>query len=460
MAISFILVVLVLVVCAAYATENTTVASPVFDDLVISAHKELDAKMIMKVFKLLNRYYNQTAATGVHLSSIVQLSDPARRNMLCRVSYETPWLPVKSHTVILKQTAKAKSAADTSERLARDWTGLEFFNKVPALRGHVPLFYGGSRAFQFILMEDLGPNPVTLGIYLTNTSFADPDSAADAIRHFMKILGRMHAASYPGVRLFDEMLHDLDDKLPSWKAYVHNHYRKMRKYVNFTANSLQLAHPPALYTEIQHMTNRTMAPGLFTSVLHADLCPDNVVFSTASRRAYLFDFEWSETRSVFLDMTQLRMGMPGCWCSGMVPEAVLLDAEAVYRAELAKAIPEAKNDQKYYSAYIDACGFRAMKAFEIIKSLVKHDLDAAELTNDQRTRIAKSMRVAVSRLELFIEANEGHNFLPHVMNLVSATLHRLRSLWDTGAKSVPLFTVFDENTVQPTLNVEAHESDR
>lgn len=70
-----------------------------------------------------------------------------------------------------------------------------------------------------------------------------------------------------------------------------------------------------------------------TGFVHGDTCPDNMVIDDDGT-CHLFDFEFSTGGPVALDAVYLVAPFPSCWCFAPLPDAVVADALAAYRAVL------------------------------------------------------------------------------------------------------------------------------
>jgi hypothetical protein len=67
--------------------------------------------------------------------------------------------------------------------------------------------------------------------------------------------------------------------------------------------------------------------------VHGDTCPDNMVIDDEGT-CHLFDFEFSTGGPVALDAVYLVAPFPSCWCFAPLPDAIVANALAAYRAVL------------------------------------------------------------------------------------------------------------------------------
>lgn len=430
---------LVLGVCIAVLVSGVAHGSLfVLNNVSLSLYNNLDMSCAYQAIHLLNKYHN---SSDVSFISIHQLTKPSRRNMILKIDYQVLSKSKDVQSAILKQSMKMEDHAsmEQGERFARDWAGLVFFNEIPSMVHRVPVFFGASRTYRFVLMEMLGSPPVSLETYYdVEFSKQNEQAAIDATNSFMAILGTMHASS----SLLQDRWHEILQRIKRssqeapWQQRHMWISSRIRKNVNYTLSKLRITPSVEMKAEMADVVYRVFAPGFFSAVVHSDLCPDNVIFRHSI--SHLFDFEWAENRSVFIDAVSLRMGMPGCYYSGVAPTAVVDAAEMIYRRELEKIMPAAKDDKLYYSAYIDGCAYWTLRAFDIIRPILRGDRDSSDL----QYGMEKSMRIVVMRLELFLEISERYKLLPHISNMVAATLLKLKELWAEKAVSLPMYGAF------------------
>ena len=256
----------------------------------------------------------------------------------------------------------------------------------------------------------------------------------------MTTLGRFHATAYHQVDKFESILYGLNHRVKRAEEFSFRELRDFRKSVGYIATLFNLSMPTGLDSEIRDIANKSFLGGAFVSITQSDLCPDNVIFSPdKDHRAYIYDFEFSEPRSVFVDATQLRMGMPGCGCKGLVPDSVLDEAEALYRKELMRTMPSAHNDTLYYRAYMESCTFRLLKVFENIKSVfLQHSSDASSSTSWVR----RAMNDVLTRIETYENINRRHRMFPAISQFTTQMKEILLHVWGDAAKIVPQYIVF------------------
>lgn len=113
------------------------------------------SEIVKNAIDILEKRFNAT----IQAQSVIQLSEPQRRNLLLRIYLQSPHIQVPK-SVILKQTLPQDSSKQEDDqivgRFARDWAGLEFLSSLEVDHPITPQFYGGSTPHRFILIEDLG----------------------------------------------------------------------------------------------------------------------------------------------------------------------------------------------------------------------------------------------------------------------------------------------------------------
>ena len=109
--------------------------------------------------------------------------------------------------------------------------------------------------------------------------------------------------------------------------------------------------------ENKHILKIIKQPSDFSTLIHGDLCPDNVFDTPEHRNLRIIDFEWSSISNALLDGVYIRMNMPTCWCARAFPAHLIEEFELLYKTELAKNIPAAKNNILYLESFSAACAY-------------------------------------------------------------------------------------------------------
>ncbi|WP_050566942.1 GNAT family N-acetyltransferase, partial [Legionella pneumophila] len=395
--------------------------------------------IINKAKQILSEHFD----SQIEIDSIAFLSDPERRNIVLRLGlvHSSKTIP---NTVILKQSLPEKeNDQEAYARFARDWAGLEFASKIPQRTHNTPLFYGGEKKHRFILIEDLGVKHVSLVDSLT---LPNQDKAIRALSRFMKALGSFHAAGAGHTELYETILrqiHKDNDSQTDDPAHVLNDLINRLKSAHQTLN-LSLSNE--CIHEAQNLVESILSPGPFTVLTHGDICPDNVFDHEENYELQLIDFEWAIVGNALLDGTYLRMSMPTCWCAKAIPKEVIESLELIYREEISRTIPEARDDAIYQKAYTEACGFWILQqTLHFIDSSLENDrvgpsgpVPENSLWKSEENWVRPRV---LSRLQAFIEVATSHGLLPHLTNMSKTVLDELQKRWP-DAKPLEFYPAF------------------
>jgi len=404
--------------------NNNIIDSSLLDEIIITLSKSFDAT--------------------IQIKSIIQLSEPDRRNRVLRIELENSKKNIPA-SIIFKQSLEENSSADNQEalnRFARDWAGLEFLSNLknePLLSPH---FYGGNTNYRFILLEDLGHQHISLVDSLTTS---DPDAATNALVRFMKTLGQFHGNGFGRTHEYFEILHKLNPNIQTWQDNLKNNFDNITLYLKQVLLEFEIPYTAQLENEIDLVVRGALEPGEFTTLIHGDICPDNTFDDLKKNELRFIDFEWGGARNALLDGTYLQMGMPTCWCSKSIPKELIESLELIYRNELIKKIPAANHDTAYHKAYVQACAFWMLHALSFLEKSLSHDFKfnsgpTPELSlwnpeeNLSRPRI-------LSRLEAFIDVAIKYNQLPILRSMAEKILKEVTLRWPES-KSMDMFPCY------------------
>jgi hypothetical protein len=96
---------------------------------------------------------------------------------------------------------------------------------------------------------------------------------------------------------------------------------------------------------LAQISHRLSDPDAWLALIHGDPCPDNALF--VANQVRLIDYEFAKPSHALLDAIYWRIGFPTCWCAGRIPREIASRVEAVYRAEIGKTMPLARDDNAY-----------------------------------------------------------------------------------------------------------------
>jgi hypothetical protein len=200
-----------------------------------------------------------------------------------------------------------------------------------------------------------------------------------------------------------------------------------------------------LNKEIHHVFKLAKDPGPFTALIHGDICPDNVLDDPINNKMRIIDFEWAYTGNALLDAAYLRMSMPTCWCVKAFPEDIVDSFEHIYRNELIKYIPLAKNDATYYEYYLGACAYTMF--WRIINSewVLEKELNGNNLEFGSHPTWKNEYNIQrprhLSRLKTLIKLLNKHHMLPNIRIMSELILKELEIRWP-NTKPLDLYPAF------------------
>lgn len=405
---------------------------------------EMDPALLEEVKAVLTKQFEAPS----QIKSVTLLSEPKRRNLVLRIVLAPP-LNGAPQSLILKQSIHEHSSEEDQEafaRFARDWAGLEFLSHSKEKTSIAPQFYGGSTHHRFILLEDLGENHRSLVDSLTGQ---EQDTALSSLKRFMRCLGKFHTQGHgEGIKKYQDILQALNPEAEVWHNDLQKTLDDMLPKISAILKKLSIPYTSDMQDEVTHVIQAVFAPGPFTTFVHGDICPDNVFDDPQKNTMHLIDFEWGFVRSALLDGTYLRMSMPTCWCSKALPEEFIGPLENIYRQELMKKMPAAKEDPLYYKAYTEACAFWMLNVLGEIEKVIDADrlyysgpVPENALWNPGENRGRPRV---LARLSSFIQVSLKHKMLPHLRTLAEQVLKEVKILWP-DAKPLELFPAFRTN---------------
>lgn len=410
--------------------------------------------VLKNVVDILSNHFN----TQIEVGSIIQLSEEERRNLILRINIQNPSIGIPK-SIILKQTLPAKPSDDPnkiSDRFARDWSGLEFLSTLKTCAPPVPKFYGGSLEHRFILIEDLGESHISLVDFLTSDNAKE---AEIALLQFMIDLGQLHSGSYGKTEDYFKILKNINPSAEFWQDNLQKAIEKYLPDLKLSLKSLNMVPSENVLSEINNVFKSNLAPGPFTTLIHGDICPDNVFYNRKNNEMYLIDFEYSVVKNALLDGTYLRMSFPTCWCAKAVPDRLISTLENSYREQLKKTIPAARNDEEYHDAYVNACAFWMLKSLLLIKGVLENEdtwssgpTPPESLWNPEANLVRPRV---LSRLISFIEISKAYKKLPSLLSMAEDILKELSIRWP-DTKPLELYPAFSKSSIEKSLKDEQH----
>jgi hypothetical protein len=419
---------------------------------IVSQDKQLNPITYQEIIKITSKHFK---VSDVKITSTTQLSEPNRPNLVYKVGLESSENKIPS-SLILKHFNLFVSEQETLDRFNRDWVGLEFLDRNNI---NPRKFYGGSKENYFILMEDLGLKHISLVDFLTSKNIS---AAKESLEHFMFYLAQFHADCHDKLNEYEQLLHKSNTKP------LNNHLKGMLEYKlkesKPTLEQLGVVYSSRLCQEISSIIESMLNPGPFSTLVHGDICPDNVfaLSNMGKKGMRIIDFEWSFIGNALIDGVCLVMNMPTCWCAKSVPIVLRKSLERMYKDELSKKLPAAASDM-YYKAYTDACAYWMLKSVVFINGILTEDctIRSGKLPHDALWYPEKNLLRprTISALENFIDVSKEHNLLPNLRIMSEQLIKNLKLKWPE-AKPLEPYPVFDFD-IKPDCNLvgETHLND-
>lgn len=269
----------------------------------------------------------------------------------------------------------------------------------------------------------------------------------------MSSLGLLHAYSYGKTEAYSRILKRINPSIEPWQDSLNKVLEKNLPPLEGVLKKIDMVLSEDLLSEIISVFTFNLAPGPFTTLIHGDICPDNVFDNREKNELHLIDFEYGSVKSALLDGTYLRMSFPTCWCAKAIPEDLIDSLEASYREQLKKTIPAARSDEAYYDAYAHACAFWMVKSlFFLEQVLEKDDIGPSGPTPPESLWKPEANLVrprVISRLTAFIEIAKRYKKLPNLLSMAERVLKELEIRWPdaTSLDLYPAFTL-QKNGVQ------------
>jgi Phosphotransferase enzyme family len=340
------------------------------------------------------------------------LSDEDRRNLIVRAEADYGNGRVKS--LILKATRSpnydpnAENVLETSG-LIKEWVATAYLAaRAPSFR-HGSLLLAGVVPHGILIFEDLGSD---LGSLVYPLLKGNADDAERALTSYALALAHLHASTVGCIEAHYETFESIfgtrrPRRLPE---------SRVEKQADYVIQRLGGAPPAAELAQISH---RLSDPGAWLALIHGDTCPDNALFVADQVR--LIDYEFAKPSHALLDAIYWRIGFPTCWCAGRIPREIASRVEAVYRAEIGKTMPLARDD----NAYCVELAFAA--AIWLFRCLAGR-LDKA-LEEDTKWGIASVRSRLLWYLEASAELFGAAEVLPGIRHTAEAWLAELQNRW-------------------------------
>ena len=381
---------------------------------------------------------NKNQATKYICLKTDVLSEVTRRNLLLRLHLLKGQV---EKTVILKmyKTNEQEGNKQTiPQGFMNEMAALQFLNINSNKKKTIPKYGGHCETNHFILLEDMGSQHISLVDTLTGTS---KEQAIQSLEAFMLTLGQFHGLGFGKI---DQYEHIRKQLAPN-DSHCHKEPVDLIDCLQKTHDLLGINLEQEVINEAQGLIHALNEPHPFTTLIHGDICPDNLFWDDTSQKVCLIDFEWSRPGCAFLDAVYLRMSMPTCWCAKAIPDNIIDHVETIYRQQLFQTIPHARDDNIYWKYYTMACGYWVLRTILLLNDVLEKDdiWTSGPTPSDSQWKPDENLvrpRI-LSRLQDFCRVAQRHGLLPLMTETSETILSELMKSWADN-KPLCLYHVF------------------
>ncbi|WP_019853649.1 hypothetical protein [Actinopolyspora mortivallis] len=269
----------------------------------------------------------------------VRLADPedlggSGRSVVMRVRVaETPFeLP---RTLVLKHYG-APPEEGYSDPFAHEAASCQLATALPRELRVGPELIAQDTERRLLVLEDLGR-----GATLADVLFSDdPKSAERSMLAWARALGRLHTSMAGREADFDALMRRLGAE--SWTDPVAADIRRsLTELPELLEQTLGVSTPESV-RRVLATASGLLGATRYRSFSPSDICPDNSLVTGNGVR--FLDFEWACVRDVALDAAYLRFPFPSSWCSYAMPDELVGNMLATWRAEVVEVWPELDDD--------------------------------------------------------------------------------------------------------------------
>jgi hypothetical protein len=355
---------------------------------------------------------SRASGRTVKLDQGQPLSKSARRNLIVRgIAVEDDG---EARPVIVKATRSAgydPTAANALQAsgLVREWVATAHLAAHAAGRDHGAALLAGDVEAGVLVFEDLGAGTGSLVDAMLHGTEA---AAEQALTSYATALGRLHADTVGCLDAHHATFQSIFGggrvlRAPGWRVED-----EAKVVVDRIGHA-----PPA--SELALLSSRLADPGPWLSLVHGDPCPDNALL--VGGRIRLIDYEWARVSHALLDGLYWKIGFPTCWCAGLTPADVAARLDAVYRAELGRAIPAAADEEAYR---VEAAYMTVVWLFTCLSWRLGEALDG-----DERWGTWSIRGRLLWYLEAAIATTDAAGVLPGITRAARTWLAGLRDRW-------------------------------
>jgi hypothetical protein len=342
------------------------------------------------------------------------LPDAWGRNMLRRYRVEQAPSGFPSHIMV-------KVSNVGGGHVFGEWSCLRFLSQFDALKSLIPAFYGGERALELLVMEDLGSVRGTsdLGTILEGD---DPDHARAALLAHAREMGRLHLATAGHEASFDAIRSrfPVEQQLLSKDQFRENFAWFMR-----LLERLELPVSRELKAELGAVVSRLAGHSPSRAFTRGDLCPSNVAYRNG--RIRFFDFEMGAFRNVFLSAAYFRVSHLSCHNGSLIPPWLQAEAEAAYLDAVSPMLTGGGQDLDIASA-----------AAAMVIWLLSLYFDKRERMRHLATRRQRMF----GSLSSYLDHAPFADPLPHTAEALARLQRHMDDNWSESEKRILLFPAF------------------
>ena len=167
--------------------------------------------------------------------------------------------------------------------------------------------------------------------------------------------------------------------------------------------------------------------GEFSALIHADLCPDNVLILNKRGDVCILDFEFSRAGNALMDISFLRLGFPTCWCVGMLPREMVKRAERLYRDAVGDVISAVLDKEKWRCGIAQCC---ALWTWGFVRSSIEKGVLTEDLPLSKKIEKSPTRRqMILRRLEITAKAVKKHPDMSNVYKATTLVYETLEKKW-------------------------------
>jgi hypothetical protein len=311
--------------------------------------------------------------------------------------------------------------------LAREWASIRLLSTVLGGASPAPQLYAGDLSEGFLVMEDLGDRqPLKEALW-----GGDRSKGAQALVVYGDILGQVHGKTANQSDLFTTLQRQLN---PHYTEPNENYLDMFQAPIQ-TLERIGIEISPSALDDIGEASRKLTQPGNFTAFGQGDPVEQN--FIEWQGRWRIIDFEAGIFHHALLEGVFPRLFFPTSGLKYMLrlPEDIWRQAEAAYRVELSRNLPDAADDALYQSGLTAACAFWTL-------SFCHTWLERA-IAGDDPVEVLKRIRqCTIARFEQFVNTSNEFQNLTHLGKVFEKLAAKLRGQWSEEACNLPFYPAF------------------